>query len=96
VPWGVSKRARSTVVARMKRRRSAELDACSLAALTSWSHDMITIAVGRAAVAVRVRPPGEVSQRQLGDPAAGSIETDNLPEADWGKLRNYLIVAPHP
>ncbi|MGD1878875.1 MAG: hypothetical protein ACFB13_15415 [Kiloniellaceae bacterium] len=34
-----------------------------------------------------------MSQRQLGDPAAGSIETDILPKADWGKLRNYLIVA---
>jgi len=38
--------------------------------------------------------PGRMSQRQLGDPAAGSIETDTLPKADWGKLRNYLIVAP--
>jgi hypothetical protein len=35
-----------------------------------------------------------MSQRQLGDPAAGSIETDTLPKADWGKLRNYPIVAP--
>jgi hypothetical protein len=50
---------------------------------------------GRGLSESRILWGREVSQRQLGDTAAGSIETDILPEADWGKLRNCLIVASH-